>query len=115
MGEALTSFNMAAADVYSKTGMSDKGTKILDNYEKVISKVAAAVFPIRASVTQKQAMQRSMHKPKDMKIHDYVECLLKISSYLKYFPTTNTGERTTVLPNDEIMNILTYGIQEKDC
>jgi hypothetical protein len=54
-------------------------------------------------------MQRSMRKPIDMKIHDYADHLLKINSYLKYFPT-NTGERTTVLPNDEIMDILTYGI-----
>jgi hypothetical protein len=50
-----------------------------------------------------------MRKPMDMKIRDYVDCLLEINRYLKYFPT-NTVERTTVLPNDEIMDILTYGI-----
>jgi hypothetical protein len=87
MGEALTSFNNAAADVYTKTDMSDKGTDTLDNYEKVILKVAAAVFPIQAYVTQKQAMRRFMHKPKDTKIRDYVDRLLEIKSYLMYFPT----------------------------
>jgi hypothetical protein len=46
MAEALTSFNNAAADVYSKADMSDKGTETLDNYDKVILQVAAAVFPI---------------------------------------------------------------------
>jgi hypothetical protein len=46
MGESLTSFNNAAADVYSKTDTSDKGTETLDNYEKVILKVAASVFLI---------------------------------------------------------------------
>jgi hypothetical protein len=109
MGEALTSFNKAAADVCSKNDMSDKGTETLDNYEKVILKVAAAAFPIRAYVTQKQAMHCSMRKPMDMKICDYVDRLLKINSYLKYFPT-NTGERITVMPKEEIMDILTYGI-----
>lgn len=108
-GEALTAFNNAANDVYSAEDMSDKGEENLTNYEKVILKVAAAVFPIRAYVTQKQAMRRFMRKPKEMKIRDYVDRLLEINGYLKYFPT-NTGERATVLPDDEIMDILTYGI-----
>jgi hypothetical protein len=54
-------------------------------------------------------MRRFMRKLNDMKIRDYVDHLLEINGYLKYFPT-NTGERATVLPNDEIMDILTYGI-----
>jgi hypothetical protein len=90
--------------------MSDKDTDTLDNYDKVILKFGAAVFPIRAYVAQKQAMRCFTHKPKDMKIRDYVDHLLENNGYLKYFPT-NTGERVTVLPDDEIMDILTYGIQ----
>jgi hypothetical protein len=46
LGEALTSFNNAASDVYSRNDMSDKGTETLDNYEKAILNVAAAVLPI---------------------------------------------------------------------
>jgi hypothetical protein len=89
--------------------MSDKCTETLDNYEKAILKVAAAVFSIRAYVTQKQAMRCFMSKPKDMKIHDYVDPLLENNGCLKYFPT-NTGERAAVLPDDEIMDILICGI-----
>jgi hypothetical protein len=109
MGEALTAFNNAADEVYSIDDKSDKGTESHDNYQKVILKVAAAVFPIRAYLTQKQAMRRFMRKPKDMKIRDYVARLLEIIGYLEYFPT-NTDKKATVLPTDGIMDILTYGI-----
>jgi hypothetical protein len=77
----------AAADVYSKNDMLDKDTETLDNYEKAILKVTAAVFPIQAYVTQKQAMGHFIRKPKDMKIREYTDCLLKTNGYLKYFPT----------------------------
>jgi hypothetical protein len=49
-----------------------------------------------------------MRKPKDMKIREYVDRFLEINRYLAFFPT-NTGECATVLPDDEIMDILMYG------
>jgi hypothetical protein len=67
------------------------------------------MFPIRVSLTQKQAMRRFRRKPKDMKICKYVDQLLEINWYLAFFPTS-TGECATVLSDDEIMDILTYGI-----
>jgi hypothetical protein len=42
-------------------------------------------------------------------IREYVDRLLAINQYLAFFPT-NTGERAAVLPDDEIMDILMYGI-----
>jgi hypothetical protein len=72
MGEALTAFNNAADEVHSIDDKSDKGTESLDNYQKVILMVAAAVFPIRTYLTQKQAMRRFMRKPKDMKNRPFV-------------------------------------------
>jgi hypothetical protein len=51
-----------------------------------------------------------MRKPRDMKIRDYVDRLLEINGYLKYFPTKPGEPAVTVLPEDEIMDILTYGI-----
>jgi hypothetical protein len=44
-----------------------------------------------------------------MKIREYVDRLLEINWYLAFVPT-NTGERATVLPDDEIMDILMYEI-----
>lgn len=110
MGEALTAFNNAAESVFSNPDESDKGIESLENFELVLKKVASAVFPLKAYATQKQAMRRFMRKPRDMKIRDYVDRLLEINGYLKYFPTKAGEPAATVLPEDEIMDILTYAI-----
>ena len=110
MGEALTAFNNAAENASSLPDGSDKGHESLENFELIIKKVASAVFPLRAYSIQKQAMRRYMRKPQGMKIRDYVDRLLEINNYLKYFPTKTGENPATVLPEDEIMDILTYGI-----
>ena len=46
-----------------------------------------------------------------MKIRDYVDRLQEINGYLKYFPTKTGEPAATALPEeDEVMDILTYGI-----
>lgn len=112
MGEALTAFNNAAKEVYSKDDKSDKGTETKENFELVIKKVASAVFPLRAYSLQKQAMRRNMRKPREMKIRDYVDRLLEINGYLKYFPSKDKEPVATALPQDEIMDILRDGIPQ---
>jgi hypothetical protein len=110
-GEALTSFNNAANHVLSNEDQDglplDQGEEPLENFNLVMLKVAGAVFPIRSYLTPKQAMRRFMRKPKDMKIREYFG--FGDHRYLAFFPT-NTGERATVLPDDEIMDILMYGV-----
>jgi hypothetical protein len=110
MGEALTAFNNAAASVFSLEDESDKGVESLDHFKLVLNKVASAVFPLKAYAIQKQSMRRYMRKPRDMTIRDYVDRLLEINGYLKYFPTKPGEPAAMVLPEDEIMDILTYGI-----
>jgi hypothetical protein len=110
MGEALTAFNNAAEAASSLADGSDKGQESLDNFELIIKKVASAVFPLRAYSIQKQAMRRYMRKPQSMKIRNYVDRILEINNYLKYFPTKTGETAATILPDDEIMDILTYGI-----
>jgi hypothetical protein len=110
MGEALTAFNNASEAVSSAADGSDKGQESLANFELVLKKVASAVFPLKAYASQKQAMRRFMRKPREMKIRDYVDRLLEINGYLKYFPSKEGEATTTSLPEDEIMDILTYGI-----
>lgn len=87
LGEALTAFNNAANEAYSQADQADKGVESLQNFEVVIKKVAAAVFPLRAYAIQKQAMRRFMRKPREMSIRDYVDRLQAINGYLKYSPT----------------------------
>jgi hypothetical protein len=109
--EALTSFKKVANDVWSNEDQDglppDQGEETPENFDLVMLKVAGAVFPIRSYLTRKQAMRQFMRKTKDMKICEYVDCLLEINWYLAFFPT-NTGDRATVLPDDEIMDIMIY-------
>ena len=51
-----------------------------------------------------------MRKLREMKIRDYVDRLLEISNYLKYLPDRTGEAEATVLPDNEIMDILMYGI-----
>jgi hypothetical protein len=68
------------------------------------------VFPICAYAIQKQAMRRFMRKPRDMKIREYVDRLQEINDYLVYFPTKDGEAEATKLPEEEIMDILLFGI-----
>lgn len=45
-----------------------------------------------------------------MKIQEYVDRLLEINGFLKYFPTKEGETTATSLPEDEIMDILLYSI-----
>jgi nitrogen fixation protein len=99
--EALTAFNNAAAS-------SDEES--VDNLKLIFKKVAAAVFPLRAYVIQKQAMRRFMRKPRDMRIRDYVDRLMEINNYLVYFPTKDGEEPAVSLPEEDMMDIFYFGI-----
>lgn len=101
LNEALTAFNNAARAV---------GVETVENLKLVFRKVAETVFPLKAYFTQKQAMRRFMRKPKDMKIRDYVDRLLEINNYLEHFPVKEGEAAATSLPNEEMMDILLFGI-----
>jgi hypothetical protein len=101
LNEALTAFNNAATTV---------GLETVANLKLVFKKVAETVFPLRAYFTQKQAMRRFMRKPKDMKIRDYVDRLQEINNYLVHFPVKEGETAATSLPNEEMMDILLFGI-----
>ena len=101
LGETLTAFNNAATQV---------GNETIGNLKIVFKKVAASVFPIRAYAIQKQSMRRFMRKPRDMKIQEYVDRLQEINDYLVYFPTKDGEAEATKLPEEEIMDILLFGI-----
>ena len=100
-GEALTSFNNASAKV---------GTETVQNLEIVLKKVAGSVFPLRAYAMQKQAMRRFMRKPRESTIREYVDRILELNDYLVYFPTKDGEADATKLPDEEILDILVFGI-----
>jgi hypothetical protein len=100
-GEALTSFNNVSTQV---------GTETVQNLEIVLKKLAGSVFPLRAYAMQKQAMRRFMRKPRDSTIREYVDRILELNDYLVYFPTKEGEAEATKLPDEEILDILVFGI-----
>jgi hypothetical protein len=64
----LTSFNNTGNDVWSNEDQDglplDQGEETLENFDLVMLKVSAALFPIISYLTQKQATRRFMRKPK---------------------------------------------------
>ena len=78
--------------------------------DAVLKQVAGSVFPLRAYAIQKQAMRRFMRKPRDLSIREYVDRILELNDYLVYFPTKDGEADATKLPDEEIMDILVFGI-----
>jgi hypothetical protein len=109
-GEALTAFNNAADTASSLDDKSDLGIETDANYKIVLKEVGRAVFPINAYALQKQAMRRFMRKPKTMKVRHYVERMLELNGYLVYFPVKTGEPAATKMPDDDIMDILKFGI-----
>jgi hypothetical protein len=101
IGEALTSFNNACNAI---------GAETVQNLDAVLMQVAGSVFPLRAYAIQKQAMRRFMRKPREMSIREYVDRILELNDYLVYFPTKIGEADATKLPDEEIMDILVFGI-----
>jgi hypothetical protein len=100
-GEALTAFNNASTTI---------GAETIQHLDEVLKKVAGSVFPLRSYANQKQAMRRFMRKPRELKIREYVERILELNEYLVYFPTKDGEAEATKLPNEEILDILVFGI-----
>ncbi len=101
IGEALTSFNNASTLI---------GPETAENLDTVLKQVAGSVFPLRAYAIQKQAMRRFMRKPRDRGIREYVDRILELNDYLVYFPTKTGEADATRLPDEEILDILVFGI-----
>ena len=105
-GSLLTAFNnVIASSVTAETPLSD------DIYDNALAAAKALVFPKRAAITQKRFMRRFLRKPATMTTREYVDRVTEINSYLVEFPPiTEDGTNPEVLPNDEIMDILEFGV-----
>ena len=97
-GEALTTFNAAIG-----TSETDAA------YKQGLQAVHDTVFTARAVLTQKRYMWCFLRKPARTKMAEFVTRLHKINAYLPKFPGIGTME-PVALPDDELLDILEYGI-----
>merc|ERR1712127_1063858 len=68
------------------------------------------VFPARALHTQKRFMRRFLRNPKDMTIRQYVGRVQEMNSMLLKFPQSSNTQPATELPQDEILDLLEFGM-----
>ena len=98
---ALANFSHAA---------SVHGIKILVNYAKCIQAVTLAVILQKALQDQKRWMRYFLKKPQDMPVWDYIAWVIEINYYLTEFPPTAVGGDSTKLPDNELLDLLEFGI-----
>ena len=103
-GRALADFNHAA---------NAHGNESLANYKRCINAVTLGVFPQKALQDQKRWMRRFLKKPRDMPVRDYIARVIEINDYLIEFPPTVVGGDSTKLPDDELLDLLEFGIPIK--
>ena len=79
------------------------------NYNQIMTHVNNSMFTQKAYITQTRWMRRYLKKPCDMKTCHYITRVQELNSYLTEFdaPTNNQADS---LDDDEIMDILEYGM-----
>ena len=102
-GNALTVFDLKAAEL---------GTQTLEHLGEVLRSLRDQVFPQRALQQQKRYMRRALSKPRHMPIRTYVNRVLELNDQLENFPGTGNEIHGTKLPEDEVLDLLEFGIPE---
>ena len=103
-GRALADFNHAATLHANET---------VQNYTRCIAAVTLGVFPQKALQDQKRWMRRFLKKPREMPVREYIARVIEINDYLEEFPPTTVGGDATKLPEDELLDLLEFGIPIK--
>ena len=99
-GDALAAFNAAA---------TTHGNETNENFLRCIDDMTAHIFPARALQMQKRFMRRFLRKPAGIKTREFVARVNEMNNFLREFPSPN-GEAATALPEDEILDLLEFGV-----
>ena len=100
-GDALAAFNSAA---------ELRGNETNEHFEECLADVTAHVFPARALQSQKRYMRRFLQKPADVSIREHVARVVEINKLLPEFPPIREDDESTSLPDDELLDLLEFGI-----
>ena len=86
------------------------GNPTVLNAEAILKDLRNQLFPQRALQQQKRYMRRSLRKPRNMSIRMYVNRILELNDQLASYPGTGDNQDGTKLPEDEILDLLEFGI-----
>lgn len=101
-GDALTVFNNEA---------TSQGNESIPHFTACLDAVARTVFPQRAVQLQKRFMRRFLRKPSTLKTREYTARLMEMNLFIPQFPPATVGGATpTALPDDEIIDLLEFGV-----
>ena len=81
------------------------------NFTMVMATMTVHIFPNYAYYDQIWYMQRYLRETPDMKMRSFTTRLLKLKTYLLYFPPDRPGQLITSLPDDDIQEIPYHAIQ----
>ena len=102
-GNALTVFDLKVAEL---------GTQTTAHLQDILRALRREVFPQYALQQQKRFMRRSLRKPRNMSIRAYVNRVLELNDQLESFPGVNENDNGTKLPEDEVLDLLEFGLPE---
>ena len=101
-GEALTAFEATA---------NGQANETVANFTLCLNAVRDSVFPRRAVLRQKRYLRRFLRKPPTMTTREYVARINEINAYLPDFPPAVAGgAQPASLPDDEIVDLLEFGV-----
>ena len=104
-GDAAAVFNNRATELGAETN---------PNLAACVAALTRHVFPRRSLTFQKRYMRRYMRKPRDVNAREYVARVTELNNMLAEFPHRHDDDALAgeeqCLPEDEILDILEYGV-----
>ena len=99
-GDALATFRHKTVET---------GNRTVENFDAVMTKLSAHIFPVHAYREQKRYMRRFLKKPKDWTTREFFSRVQEINNYLQVFPS-ETADRSTSLPEEELVEALYHAM-----
>ena len=87
-----------------------EGNKSVANFEIVMNKMTAHVFPTYAYRDQKRYQGRYLRKPPGMKVKAFTTRLVQLNEYLTYFPPDTPTQEVGKMSIDELKEILYHAM-----
>ena len=105
-GDALSIFKNAQIGI-------ENFTETNESFETCLDECAYAIFPSRAELYQKRYMRRSLAKPDEMTMREFMSRIQEINEYFPSFPPDYEGNAVGKLTESELVEIGEFAIPEE--
>ena len=101
VGDALAVFNNKSEEL---------GAKLMKNFDQCVKELKKHIFPFNSLAYQKRYMRNMFKMPTNWPIRQYVTRIKEINNYLPSFPPFEQNQK---LAEDEMIEIIKYGMPVK--